>query len=99
MEGRREICAGDVAPVLAHPDRTKGGVGGCSLGAQVLHPRNYAANGAGALVFRSSMYDGLPAERILLVDECEEQKGGPPKLEQGCVICSKEKGVDEKLNV
>ena len=69
------------------------------MGAQVLHPRNYAANGAGALVFRSSMYDGLPAERVLLVDECEEQKVSPPKLEQGCVICSKEKGVDEKLNV
>ena len=45
------------------------------------------------------MSDGLPADCVLLVVEGDRQEGGSPVIGQGCVVCSKATGFDEKLNI
>ena len=67
--------------------------------AYVYHPAEDAAHGAGVLVFRAFISDGLPVYRALLFIEGEGHEGGPLDIGQRCTGFSKTTGVDEKSNV
>ena len=82
-EGLCESHAGDIAPMLSQLESTEGDVGMGALCAEVYHPGEDAAHGAGVSVAGASMDYGIPVDCIILVIEGEVHRGARQSLEKG----------------